>query len=64
MLASSALRELRTTEYNFRHQTKMKSIGVAELRMAKPEACTDLQFSAYFVGFMLSRPALELSWLA
>jgi hypothetical protein len=24
------------TEYNFRHQTKMMSIGLAKLRLAKP----------------------------
>ena len=45
------------TEYNFRHQTKMMSIGLAGLRMAKHRAFSYVHFAAYFVGFMHSRPA-------
>ncbi|XSC43150.1 hypothetical protein ACF1BQ_034625 [Bradyrhizobium sp. RDT10] len=38
------------TEYNFRHQTKMMSIGLAGLRMAKHPARIHLQFYSLFRG--------------
>jgi len=42
----------------------MMSIGLADLRMAKRAARFDPQFSAYFVGFMHSQPALAPDRLA
>jgi hypothetical protein len=38
------------TEYNFRHQTKMKSIGLAGLRRAKQRVCIHMQFYSLFRG--------------
>jgi len=52
------------TEYNFRHQTKMMSIELAGFGTAKHPARIYLQFAAYFVGFMHSRPALAPDRLA
>jgi hypothetical protein len=48
-------RELRTTEYNFRHQTKMMSIGLAGLTLAKALRVIYAHFAACFVGLMHSR---------
>ncbi|MBT1514804.1 hypothetical protein KIP88_30385 [Bradyrhizobium sp. SRL28] len=38
------------TEYNFRHQTKMMSIGLAGLRMTKHPARSYVQFCSLFRG--------------
>jgi len=38
------------TEYNFRHQTKMMSIGLAGLRMTKQSARSYVQFFSLFRG--------------
>jgi hypothetical protein len=52
------------TEYNFRHQTKMKSIKLAGFRGVLRYGARCSAFSACFLGFADSRPALAPGWLA
>jgi hypothetical protein len=45
------------TEYNFRHQTKMMSIGLAAFECGKASSFHFGAFAACLVGLLHSRPA-------